>query len=82
MTNSGYSVGRGNDLAGIQANAATTAPDFVRHDRGDEDDNWAHAFGTPCARCDYLIEEGEWVRRRGSGDWVHQRCPVRMPVDD
>ena len=65
-----------------QAASATTvahAPDFVRHDRGEADDHWARAFGTPCARCGQLIEEGDFVRRRASDDWVHEgRCPARV----
>ena len=63
---------------GQAANALTVAhaPDFVRHDRGVEDEHWAHAFGAPCARCHRLIEEQENVRRRGDRAWVHERCPA------
>jgi hypothetical protein len=58
------------------------APDFVRHNRGPEDEHWAHPFGAQCARCGHLMEEGDFARRRGDGSWVHERCPVRLPVVD
>jgi hypothetical protein len=82
MSKSGYSYGLRNDLAGVEATSAATAPDFVRHDRGAEDEHWAHAFGEACVRCTALIEEGDAVRRRGTGGWVHERCPARTLVDD
>ena len=53
------------------------APDFVRRDRGDIDDHWARAFGAPCTRCQQLLEETDYARRRANGEWVHERCPVR-----
>lgn len=67
--------------AGFGASQVATAPDFVRHDRGAQDDNWLHAFGAPCVKCDGLIEEGEFVRRRATGGWAHERCPVRPRLD-
>ena len=60
------------------ANTVAHAPDFARHDRGPDDDNWMHAFGEQCAKCGELIEEEDLVRRRGNGGWVHQRCPARL----
>jgi hypothetical protein len=75
-------IARGDRGEAAAATQVAHAPDFVRHDRGDGDDNWARAFGAACAKCDALIEEGDWVRRRGTGDWVHQQCPVRVPIDD
>jgi hypothetical protein len=56
------------------ANTVAHAPDFVRHDRGEDDDHWARTFGAPCARCGGLIEEGDFVRRRSDDYWVHERC--------
>ena len=70
---------------GDAANAVTVghAPDFVRHDRGGEDDHWARALGAPCVRCGLLVEEHDFVRRRGSGGWVHESCPApRLAVED
>jgi len=56
------------------------APDFARHDRGQEDEHWAHAFGQPCARCGRLMEDDEFARRRADGYWIHERCPARVLV--
>lgn len=69
---------------GQAANADTVAhaPDFVRHDRGHEDEHWAHAFGHPCARCGQLMEDDEFARRRADGFWIHERCPVRLRAED
>jgi hypothetical protein len=78
MSKSGYSIGLRNDLAGVETTSAAGAPDFVRHDRGPEDEHWVHAFGEMCAKCGALMEEGDIVRRRGTGDWVHERCPMRF----
>jgi hypothetical protein len=64
-----------------QAASATTAahaPDFVRHDRGADDEHWAHAFGQPCARCGQLMEEDQFARRRADGFWIHELCPMRV----
>jgi hypothetical protein len=63
-----------------EAAAATQvahAPDFARHDRGDEDDHWLHAMGALCERCGALIEEGDFVRRRAAGGWQHEDCDRR-----
>jgi len=78
MSKSGYSIGLRNDLAGVEATSASSAPDYVRHDRGPDDEHWMHAFGELCEKCGALMEEADYVRRRGSGGWVHERCPVRL----
>jgi hypothetical protein len=52
------------------------APDFVRHDRGPEDDHWARVLGAICTRCAALIEPEEFVRRQADGEWVHEQCPM------
>jgi hypothetical protein len=75
-------IGRGDRGEAAASTQVAHAPDFVRHDRGDADDNWAHAFGAPCARCGRLLEESDMVRRRGTGDWVHQSCPVSLTPDE
>ena len=69
---------------GQAANSDTVAhaPDFIRHDRGGEDEHWAHAFGQPCARCGQLMEDDEFARRRADGYWIHERCPVRLRAED
>ena len=69
---------------GQAANSDTVAhaPDFVRHDRGVEDEHWAHAFGQPCARCGQLMEDDEFARRRADGFWIHERCPLRLRAED
>lgn len=70
---------------GDAANAVTVAhaPDFVRHDRGVEDDHWARALGAPCMRCGLLLEEYHYARRRASGGWVHESCPAPLiDLDD
>jgi hypothetical protein len=64
------------------ADTVAQAPDFVRHDRGHEDEHWAHAFGQPCARCGQLMEDDEFARRRADGYWIHERCPVRLRAED
>lgn len=70
---------------GQAASAMTVAnaPDFVRHDRGLEDDHWARAFGAPCARCGALLEDHDFARRSGAGGWVHECCPAPrvIPVE-
>jgi hypothetical protein len=69
-----------------QAASAVTAgraPDFVRHDRGVEDDHWARAFGAPCNRCGTLLEETDYARRSAKGGWVHESCPApRTELDE
>jgi hypothetical protein len=60
------------------ATTAAHAPDFVRHDRGPDDEHWAHAFAAICARCCQLIEDDAIVRRRLDGDYVHERCPLPL----
>ena len=73
-----------NTERGQAADAETVAhaPDFVRHDRGVEDEHWARAFGQPCARCGQLMEDDDFARRRGDGYWIHERCPVRLRAED
>ncbi|HEX4655436.1 MAG TPA: hypothetical protein VH274_06830 [Mycobacteriales bacterium] len=58
------------------------AAEGVWPDRGPGDEHWMHAFGQICAKCDSLMEEGDFVRRRGTGDWVHERCVPRPLIDD
>ena len=66
----------GVDVGGVSAGTVGSAPEFACRDRGPEDEHWAHAFGAPCGRCGLLLEEGDYARRRASGDWVHERCPA------
>jgi hypothetical protein len=35
----------------------------------------AQAAGETCGRCGHLITSGQAVRRRITGDWVHEACP-------
>jgi hypothetical protein len=58
------------------------AAEGIWPDRGPDDEHWMHAFGQICAKCDALMEEGDFVRRRGSGDWVHERCLPRLLLDE
>ena len=76
MTNASYQFAHGAPMAAAQATAATGAPDFARHDRGEGDDHWVRAAGEDCARCGQTIVEGAFVRRRADGGWAHQECPI------
>jgi hypothetical protein len=38
-------------------------------------DEFAHAAGRICKRCDRRIEAREPARRRGESGWVHDVCP-------
>jgi hypothetical protein len=35
----------------------------------------AQAAGETCGRCGHVITSGQAVRRRITGDWVHEACP-------
>jgi hypothetical protein len=35
----------------------------------------AQAAGETCGRCSHVITSGQAVRRRVTGDWVHEACP-------
>jgi hypothetical protein len=72
--------GWGDSMPAAQGTAATGAPDFARHDRGPDDDHWAGAAGEPCVRCEQAIVEGQFVRRRADGGWVHEGCPATPPA--
>jgi hypothetical protein len=39
------------------------------------EDNELHAPGKVCARCGADITDGQDVRRRADGRWVHEVCP-------
>lgn len=39
------------------------------------DDNFAHASGRICKKCDRRIEARQPARRRGEAAWVHDVCP-------
>ena len=43
------------------------------------DGNAAHPVDQRCGRCGGLIAPGQDARRRISGTWVHENCPVQMP---
>jgi hypothetical protein len=62
-----------------EAGHAMTEPDFDELDGLAGEDNAAHAAGKICVRCDQQIEADQPVRRRISGDWVHETCPARIP---
>jgi len=66
---------RGEPGARAGAQAATGAPDFARHDRGDADDHWYRAVGQACGKCGAELSAIDFVRRRLDGTWVHDRCP-------
>ena len=38
--------------------------------------NAARAAGQLCGRCGLPVAEGQDVRRRVSGTWVHESCPA------
>jgi len=38
-------------------------------------DNYAHAAGRICKKCDRVIEASQPARRRGESGWVHDVCP-------
>lgn len=52
--------------------------DFTPNDRP-ADDQYAHAPGRICMKCDRRIKASEPARRRGESGWVHDVCP---PGDD
>jgi hypothetical protein len=58
------------------------AAEGVWPDRGPADEHWMHAFGQLCAKCGFLMEESDFVRRRGTCDWVHERCVPRPLTDN
>lgn len=39
-------------------------------------DNFAHAPGRICKKCDHPIEARQPARRKGETGWVHDACPV------
>jgi hypothetical protein len=62
-------------------NIGRVAAAEVWPDRGPADEHWMHAFGQLCAKCGALMEEDDFARRRGTGDWVHEPCVPRHLVD-
>ena len=54
---------------------STGAPDFVRQDRGDVDDNWSRADGETCTKCSAELTTRDFVRRTATGGWSHENCP-------
>jgi hypothetical protein len=42
------------------------------------DGNAARPVGQRCGRCAQLIAPGQDARRRVSGTWVHENCPVQV----
>jgi hypothetical protein len=38
-------------------------------------DNFAHAAGRICVKCDREIKDREPARRRGESGWAHDVCP-------
>jgi hypothetical protein len=43
------------------------------------DGHGAQAAGETCVRCGRQIGAAQAVRRRASGDWVHEGCPLPEP---
>ena len=43
------------------------------------DGNAARPDGQRCGRCEQRIASGQDARRRVSGTWVHENCPVQVP---
>lgn len=43
------------------------------------DGNAARPADQRCGRCGQLIASGQDARRRVSGTWVHENCPVHVP---
>ena len=41
------------------------------------DDNAATAPGKVCELCGAVIKAGQEARRRVSGEWIHEACPIR-----
>ena len=41
------------------------------------DSNAATAPGKTCELCGGQIEAGQQARRRVSGEWIHEACPIR-----
>jgi hypothetical protein len=72
----------GNSLAHAEGLAATGAPADTCHDRGGADDHWVRAAGEECTRCEAAIVEGDFVRRRADGTWVHQECRAVAARDE
>ena len=42
------------------------------------DGNAARPVGQQCGRCGHPIAAGQDARRRVSGTWVHENCPVQV----
>jgi hypothetical protein len=41
------------------------------------DDNEATAPGKVCQLCGAVISAGQEARRRVSGEWIHEACPIQ-----
>jgi hypothetical protein len=41
------------------------------------DDNAATAPGKVCELCGAVIKAGQEARRRVSGEWIHEACPIQ-----
>lgn len=50
--------------------------DRERSQDGPTDDNAATAPGKKCELCGELITARQEVRRRVSGEWIHEACPI------
>ena len=49
--------------------------DFTPNESRNAGDQFAHAPGRICKKCDRRIEAREPARRRGESGWVHDVCP-------
>jgi hypothetical protein len=55
--------------------AAAAGTDLACGEGPSASEHAAQAAGETCGRCGEVITSGQPVRRRVSGDWVHEACP-------
>jgi hypothetical protein len=66
----------GNPQAFTQAEViALEHKDYTPNEQRAAGDNFAHAPGKICKKCDRLIKPGQPARRRGESSWAHDVCP-------
>lgn len=56
---------------------AATGPGQAAHGGPPTGEHAAQAAGETCGRCGDRITSDHAVRRRASGDWVHEACPYK-----
>ena len=64
----------GNRFLDLNAGIAVTATGQAPSGWPDSAGHAAQAAGETCGRCGDAITGGQAVRRRASGDWVHETC--------